>query len=83
MEEIAKAAWKAPLNVAQHLRPLEQLAYEKKQDLIPFLFVDNSVIHIDMEVVSMICNSKDGLRTLAHPTALMGDPFYVSFYCPS
>jgi len=44
VEKIAKAARETPLDVVQHLRPLEQLAHEEKQDLTPFLFVGNSVI---------------------------------------
>lgn len=69
-EKIATAAWKAPLNVAQYPRPREQLACMKKARLTPFFVCWQQCHPIEMEVVSMICNSKDGLRTLAHPTAL-------------
>ncbi|MDE2389638.1 MAG: hypothetical protein KGN35_11275, partial [Betaproteobacteria bacterium] len=67
VEKIAKTAWETPLDVAQHPRPLEQLVCMKKARLDPFLFVDNSVILLICRWLGMICNSKDGLRTLAHP----------------
>jgi len=54
----------------QYPRPLKQFACMKEAKLAPFLFADSSVILLIWKWLGMICNSKDGLRTLAHPTAL-------------
>jgi len=81
MEKIAKAARETPLDVAQRPRPLEQFVYMKITRPDPFLFVDISTILLMRTWLGMICNSKDGLRTLAHPTALRPFSRSARFYC--
>lgn len=61
VKKIAKAARERPLDVAQHPRLLKRFACMKEAKLAPFLFVDNSVIHIDMEVVREPLNKSRSL----------------------